>query len=145
MKFGEKVKEQRKKAGLLQQNVAKAIGVTKRTRINYEGGTSHPQDRSIYFKLAEFFNVDVNYFLTENEEFLTIAAENYGKRGQDQANMILEQAAALFAGGELSETDQLAFLHNMQALFLESKEIAREKFTPLKYRKGGDSPKHSKE
>jgi len=46
----------------------------------------------------------------------------------------LEQAAALFAGGELSETDQLAFLHNMQALFLESKQIAKEKFTPNKYR-----------
>jgi hypothetical protein len=46
----------------------------------------------------------------------------------------LKQAAALFAGGELSETDQLAFLHNMQALFLESKEIARQKFTPNKYR-----------
>ena len=145
MKFGEKVKEQRQKAGLSQEDVATAIGVTKRTLINYEGGTSHPQDRTIYFRLAEFFKVDVNYFLTENEEFLTLAAENYGKKGQDQANMILEQAAALFAGGELSETDQLAFLHNMQALFLESKEIARAKFTPNKYRKDGTSPYNDKE
>ena len=99
MKFGEKVREQRKKAGLLQEDVAKAIGVTKRTLANYEGGVSYPQDRSIYIKLAEFFDVDVNYFLTENEEFLALAAESYGKRGQDQANIILEQAAALFAGG----------------------------------------------
>ena len=36
----------------------------------------------------------------------------------------------------LSEKDQIAFLHNMQALFLESKEIARKKFTPHKYRLG---------
>jgi transcriptional regulator with XRE-family HTH domain len=134
MKFGDKIKEQRKKAGLYQEDVAKAIGVTKRTLINYEGGISYPQDRSVYIRLAEFFKVDVNYFLTEDEEFLTMAAENYGKRGQDQANVILKQAAALFAGGELSETDQLAFLHNMQALFLESKEMARKKFTPNKYR-----------
>ena len=137
MKFGEKVREQRKKARLLQGDVAKSIGVTKRTLANYEGGVSYPQDRSIYIKLAEFFDVDINYFLTENEEFLTLAAESYGKRGQDQANIILEQAAALFAGGELSETDQIAFLHNMQALFLESKEIARNKFTPNKYRSDG--------
>ena len=147
MKFGEKIREQRNKAGLLQEDVAKAIGVTSRTLKNYEGGNSYPQDRSVYFKLAKFFNVDVNYFLTEDEEFLTLAAENYGKRGQDQANMILEQAAALFAGGELSETDQIAFVHNIQALFLESKEIARDKFTPNKYRKDstGQSPKGGKE
>jgi len=136
MKFGEKVREQRNKAGLSQVEVASAIGVTKRTIINYEGGVSYPQDRSVYIKLAEFFDVDINYFLTENEEFLTMAAEGYGKKGQDQANLILEQAAALFAGGELSEKDQIAFLHDIQALFLESKKIARNKFTPNKYRAG---------
>lgn len=138
MKFGEKVKEQRKKAGLLQEDVAKGVGITKRTLANYEGGNSYPQDRNVYFNLAKFFNVDVNYFLTEDEEFLTAAAESYGKKGQDQAKMILEQAAALFAGGELTENDQLAFLHNMQELYLESKAIAREKFTPNKYRKNSN-------
>ena len=86
---------------------------------------------------AEYFNVDVNYFLTEDEEFLTLAAETYGRRGQEQANHILAQASALFAGGELSEVDQLAFLHSMQSMFLESKKIAREKFTPKKYRADG--------
>ena len=137
MKFGEKLKEQRGKAGLSQEELGEALGITRRTLVNYENGKSYPQDRNVYFKLAEFFKVDVNYFLTENEEFLTLAAESYGKRGQEQANHILEQAAALFAGGELSESDQLAFLHNMQALFLESKDVARKKFTPKKYRKNG--------
>lgn len=143
MKFGEKVKEQRSKVGLNQADVAAAIGVTKRTLANYEGGTSYPQDRSIYIKLANFFKVDINYFLTEDEEFITAAAESYGAKGQAQAKLILEQAAALFAGGELSENDQIAFLHNMQALYLESKEIARDKFTPHKYRKDGTGMKNT--
>jgi len=137
MKFGEKVREQRNRAGLLQADVASAIGVTKRTLINYEGGTSYPQDRSIYIKLAEFFSVDVNYFLTEDEEFITAAAESYGAKGQSQAKLILEQTAALFAGGELSDNDQRAFLYSMQDLYLESKEMAKEKYTPKKYRNGG--------
>ena len=132
MKFGEKVKGQRLKAGLLQNDVAVAIGVTKRTYANYEAGASYPKDRSIYLKLANVFKVDKNYFLTEDEEFLTAAAENYGKKGHDKAKMFLEQAAALFAGGELSETDKLAFLHEIQALFLESKQIAKGKFSPNK-------------
>ena len=137
MKFGDKVREQRKKAGLSQEDVAKAIGVTKRTLINYEHGTSYPQDRSVYIKLADFFKVDVNYFLTEDEEFITAAAESFGAKGQAQAKLILEQAAALFAGGELSENDQLAFIHTMQDLYLQSKSVAREKFTPNKYRNVG--------
>jgi transcriptional regulator with XRE-family HTH domain len=134
MKFGEKVREQRLKLGLRQSDVAKAVGVTMWTLSNYEKGASHPKDRSIYFKLADFFKVDVNYFLTEDENFLAEAAEGYGRRGRVQAEAVLEQAAALFAGGELSEEDQIAFLHEIQGLFLDSKQRAREKFTPNKYR-----------
>jgi len=135
MKFGEKIREQRKQRKLSQAELAAALGVTLRTLGNYETGASHPKSREIYFKLATFFDVDVNYFLTEDEEFLTAVAENYGKRGADQASAILDQTAALFAGGELSETDQIAFLHDIQRLFLDSKEKAREKFTPNKHRK----------
>jgi transcriptional regulator with XRE-family HTH domain len=132
MRFGEKLREQRNKAGLTQDELAKMLGVTRNTLANYERGVSHPQNRNVYYKLADFFRVDVNYFLTENEEFLAEAAKNFGKRGQEQAQVILEQAAALFAGGELSETDQLAFLRDMQSLFLDSKEHAREKYSPKK-------------
>jgi hypothetical protein len=46
----------------------------------------------------------------------------------------LEQAAALFAGGELSEEDQIAFVHEIQGLFLDSKQRAKEKFTPKRFR-----------
>ena len=129
MKFGQKVQEQRKKAGFLQQELADKLGITKRTLANYEGGNSYPQNRSLYAKLAEIFKVDINYFLTEDEEFLTQAAQMYGKKGQAQAQIILEQAAALFAGGELSEKDEIAFLHDMQAIFLESKKIAKTKYS----------------
>ncbi|MCL2852269.1 MAG: helix-turn-helix domain-containing protein [Defluviitaleaceae bacterium] len=135
MKFGEKLREKRKKIRMSQDGLAKELGVTTRTLSNYEMGASHPQDRAIYFKLADFFGVDVNYFLTEDEEFLTKAAEHYGKKGRDQAEALLDQAAALFAGGELSEEDKLAFLHEMQALFLDSKQRERERFAP-KRRKG---------
>ena len=129
MKFGDKLRDKRKKLSLSQSNLAKELGVTTRTLSNYEKGASHPQDRAIYFKLADFFKVDVNFFLTEDEEFLTKAAEHYGKKGRDQAEAILEQSAALFAGGDLSEEDKLAFLHEMQALFLDSKQRAKKRFS----------------
>lgn len=77
----------------------------------------------------------MNYLLTENEEFLMEVGSKYGRRGQTQAEAILEQTRELFAGGSLSEKDEIAFLTEIQQIFLESKEIAREKFTPKKYRK----------
>ena len=135
MQFGGKLCAQRGKRGLTQEELGKALGISIRTVKNYENGNSHPKDRGVYFKLAEFFGVDVNYFLTEDEEFLTKAAELHGKKGREQAQALLDQAAVLFAGGELSDADQLAFVHNMQALYLESKGMAKAKFTPKKYRK----------
>jgi len=144
MKFGDKLRVQRKKRGLSQTEAAAAIGVTMRTFANYERGASHPQDRTIYSKLASFFEVDINYFLTEDEEFLTSAAELFGKKGQAQAKALLEQTAALFAGGELSDSDKEAFSRDMQNIFITSTTIAREKFTPKKYRRISTSNKTEK-
>jgi len=122
MKFGDKLREQRKKQGLSQVALADALGVGRTTIINYENGKSYPQDRKAYYELAKFFALDVNYFLTEDEHFLTAAAELYGKHGQNQAQAILEHTAALLAGGRLSDHDKLAFTQEMQAIFLDSKD-----------------------
>ena len=134
MLFSEKLKKYRKIVGLSQDGLARAIGVSRQTLMKYENGSTHPSDRNVYFKLAKIFGVDVGFLLSDDEEFLTAAAESYGLRGQAQARLILEQTSALFAGGELSEKDQLAFQLEMQQLFFESKEMARAKFTPKKYR-----------
>ena len=135
MKFGEKLRHQRKKRNLHQEEVAKAVGISVRTMVNYESGVSYPNSRSVYHKLANLFEVDVNYFLTEDEEFITVAAERFGKRGMEQAQSILAQTAALFAGGELSEADQIAFIHDIQGIFLDSKKRANEKFAPRRYKR----------
>ena len=133
MKFGDKLKEQRGRRGLTQDEFAEAIGISRRTLCYYEQGKTYPKNRGIYKKLADFFELDVNYFLTEDEEFLTEAAEKYGRRGRSQAEAVLEQASALFAGGELSEADKEAFVREIQTLYFDSKERAK-KFTPKKYR-----------
>jgi len=127
MKFGEKLRKQRKKQAVSLESLSEVIGVTRWTISNYERGLSHPKDRSVYFKLADFFDVDVNYFLTEDEEFLTEAADKYGKRGRAQAESLVEQTSAMFAGGELSDEDQIAFLTEIQELYLDSKRRAKEK------------------
>ena len=137
MKFGEKVKKLRKQMKLSQGELAAKIGVSARSVASYEAGTSYPRYKEVYEALAAALGVDVNYLRTEDEEFLEDVGQQFGSRGQRQATAILEEARQLFAGGELSEEDQIAFLTEMQQLFLDSKQRAK-KFTPIRYRREND-------
>ena len=58
------------------------LGVSLRTITNYEKGESYPKQREIYGKMAEILGVDINYLLTENEEFYIRANEKYGTAGE---------------------------------------------------------------
>ena len=69
-----------------------------------------------------------------DEAFITEASEQFGNRGARQAQQILEQAAAMFAGGSLTDEDKIAFMDEIQSLYLDSKRRAK-KFTPKKYLK----------
>ena len=132
MKFGEKLTDARKAARLTQEELAKALGLSKRTIINYEVNGKYPRNRDVYYKLAEVLNLEPTFLLTEDEEFIMSAGSQYGSRGTKGAAQLLHQTATLFAGGELSDDDKLAFVTEIQQLYLDSKERAK-KFTPQKY------------
>lgn len=134
MKFGEKLAECRKQANMTQKELGSIIGVSARSIINYEVNGSYPKKREIYTKLAETFKVDINYFLTEDEEFAIEANEKYGAKGQKEAKQILDQTSALFAGGDLNENDRDSFFKVMTEIYFDAKEKA-QKYTPNKYRK----------
>ena len=56
--------------------------------------------------MAEILSVDINYLLTENEEFYINANEKYGATGAQQAKKRLcREVTGLFAGGELDQDD----------------------------------------
>ena len=132
MTFGEKVKTLRKTKDMSQTQLAQAIGVSLRTVGGWEKEGRYPKQHELYQKLADTLGCDVSYLMTEEESFITEATEQYGSRGAKQAQQILEQAAARFAGGELSDEDKTAFMDEIQMLYLDSKRRAK-KFTPKKY------------
>lgn len=134
MKFGEKLKELRKEKGINQTELGNAVGVSLRTIISYETGKSYPKKREIYGKLADYFNIDINYFLTEAEEFITDAKEKHGNHGARQAEELVAEIGGLFAGGELSEADKDAVMRSLQQAYWDAKED-NKKYTPKKYRK----------
>ena len=133
MSFGEKLREIRTQENLTQQEMADRIGVSLRTLKSYELGETLPRYRKIYHKIAEEFNVDVNYLLAEGDDFILSAGEKYGSRGIKGAQELIDNARALFAGGELSEDDKKVVFDALQEAFFEAK-LENKKYTPKKYR-----------
>ena len=79
MRFCEKLKDARTKAGMKQEELAKALGVSLRTITNYESGECYPRKRDIYHKLAELFHTEENYFLNALQDAYWIAKEKNKK------------------------------------------------------------------
>lgn len=134
MTFAEKFKEERVKKELTQQQVADSLGITRKMITLYEKGTSLPRTRDAYKKIADFFDVDVNYLLTEDEDFVVQASEKYGARGKKQAQDLVDGISGLFAGGTLSEQDKDAVMKALQDIYWDSKARNVEKYTPKKYK-----------
>lgn len=132
MKFGQKLKDLRRKKGVSQEEAAKAAGVSARTYCGYENDGRYPRKREVYSTLADFFGVDVNYLLTEDEAFVTRAAAQYGGRGKRQAEELVAELSGMFAGGELSDNDMDAVMIALQKAYFDCKRD-NKKYTPRKY------------
>lgn len=132
MKFSEKLKKARQDAGMTQQGLADALGVSLRTITNYETGDRYPRKRELYGKMAELLGLDINYLLTEDEEFVVQAEESYGRKGANQARELIAQVGGLFAGGELAEEDMDEMMQAIQEAYWIAKKNNR-KYTPKRY------------
>lgn len=133
MKFSDKVRTLRIGAGLTQQQLAASIGVSLRTVTNYETGSRYPKKRELYAKLSEVLKTDINYLLTEDEEFIAQASAKYGDRGARQAQELLAGVSGLFSGGEMEEEDMDEMMLAIQDAYWRAKKKNR-KFAPKKHK-----------
>lgn len=62
MNIGNKLKDLREEEGLLQKDVAKALGISRSTYTNYEQETREPS-LDMVVKLCDFFDVSADYIL----------------------------------------------------------------------------------
>lgn len=134
MTFGEKFKAERERMGLKQQEIADKLGINRRMITRYENGLSFPRSRDAYKKIADMFGVEVNYLLTEDEQFVVDAGAQYGSRGRKQAQELIADMSGLFAGGTLSPQDEDAVMKALQEIYWQAKERNTEKYTPKKYK-----------
>ena len=126
MKFGEKIKALRTEKRISQEEAARAAGISRRAYGSYEQEGVYPRNREIYVKLAQLFGCEVNYLLTEDEDFVSRAGERYGAPGRRQAQELVREATALFAGGDLADEDKDEMLRAIQEAYWIAKEKNRK-------------------
>lgn len=132
MTFAEKIKKERLSRGMDQPTFAKHIGVSPRTISYYENGRTFPRTRDDYKRIADILNISVDYLLTENDEFVLQAGEQYGSKGRRDARELMEEVSGLFAGGDLADEDLDEMMRGIQEAYWMAKE-KNKKYTPKKY------------
>lgn len=137
MTFSDKIKRAREVAGLTQNELAQAAGVSQRTIASYESGGAIAR-RTTTERLAKALKVSVKYLTDEDctdptediekDGYVEQARSLYGSKGARDVNALLEENAALFAGGELSQSEKDAFFEAVMRAYITCKEEAKQKF-----------------
>lgn len=137
MTFSDKIKRAREVANMTQQELADAVGVSKRTIASYESGGAIAR-RSTTAKLASALKVSVKFLSDdactdpleeiEKDDYLEQARALYGAKGVRDMDELLQDNAALFAGGELSQEQKDKFFQAVMTAYVTSKEEAKAKF-----------------
>ena len=81
MSFASRLREQRKKMGYTQPELAKKLGITKGAIGNYESGISSPRIE-IMFKIFEVLQCDANYLF--QDEMVDLVEENASPEEMDE-------------------------------------------------------------
>lgn len=117
MKFGEKVRQLRKMKKLSQTQLSELCGLSLRTIRNYEAGGHYPKQRSVYAKLADILDCDVNYLLAEDEMPAPVCGAQSWRTSQD----LVADIAALFSGDMLSEREKDALMQDIERAYWNGK------------------------
>ena len=117
--YGERLMRARKEKELSREELGKLCGITGRTIQNYELGHVTPNRIDVSQRLADVLDISVDYLIYGEKEETELTEED--KRE------ILAHASALFAGGKLSDDEQLAFIYELQTLYMKARQIIKDR------------------
>ena len=117
--YGERLSKARKKKELARVELGKLCGITGRTIQNYELGHVTPNRIDVSQRLADVLDISVDYLIYGEKEETELTEEDKKE--------ILAHASALFAGGKLSDEEQLAFIYELQTLYMKARQIIKDR------------------
>lgn len=140
MLIGERVKHLRKQRKLTQKTLGEKVGISRSYLADIEGNRYNPSADTIK-SLAFALDVDVNYFLTDDESQLHLLSLKDQKDIAKDLDTIMNKLdnedddPLYFNGNELDQDDKELF---RDAIYLALKTIKvknKNKYTPKKYKK----------
>ncbi len=142
--FGQKMQMTRISKKISQTDLAKRIGVSRRSIFDYENNNAMPRQKVLQ-RIAEELGVTVTYLTDPNEEnqdagrvketYEEVVREKFGNRSVREMDELSERASSFFAGGDISQADKDAVFEIMATAYYAAKSKASEKFTPNSKRK----------
>lgn len=129
--FGEKLKDRRNELGLSQDALARMCGISARSVYGYESGEKEPR-RSTVIKLANALSVSDRYFDANGIEdgagaYIAEAGRLYGEQGSRDMKKLLEDNIALFAGGEIPQSEKDTFFEAVMRAYITCKDEAEKR------------------
>lgn len=139
--LGDKIKQLRKEKRLTQQELANEMKIAQST-IGMIESNKRPAGRETLIKLAEFFNVTVDYLLSEDNESSEASTEKpeinipkaytdkYKVTSRDKKQYVEEMKKAneaFFMDDEFNEEAKKEMLDLMSELFWEAKAMNKRK------------------
>lgn len=121
MHFGERLKEERKKAKLSQDALAKKAGISPRTLQNYEMGKRYPANLEIASRLAAVLGLGAEELLSTGERSLVNAKGD----AKAQLQELVLAVSGLFSGGEIGDEDRDAAMEAIIAAYWAAKKEKR--------------------
>ena len=117
--YGERLMRARKEKELSREELGKLCGITGRTIQNYELGHVTPNRIDVSQRLADVLDISLDYLIYGEKEETELTEE--------EKKEILAHASALFAGGKLSDDEQLAFIYELQTLYMKARQIIKDR------------------
>ena len=134
MQFSDNLRRLRIEHQMTQEDLAKKSGVSTRMVQNYELGVSQPRLASAE-KLAAALEINVDDLLGVEALAGFEIGEAHGERAKRDFLKYAKEFSALMAGGEIPEEDKTAAFLMIASAYNQATEIAKEKYTPKRYRK----------
>ncbi|WP_297812976.1 helix-turn-helix domain-containing protein [uncultured Finegoldia sp.] len=134
MSFGSKIKKLREDRAMTQTELAEKLGVTLKTISNYETKNTRPRTQDMYKKIADFFNVDINFLLTVEDSFVLNSRDKFGYSGKKDAEKLIDNLSGLFAGGSLPEEDKDKLFNAIAESYYQAK-LENKKYGKRKNKK----------
>ena len=107
--YGERLMRARKEKELSREELGKLC----------ELGHVTPNRIDVSQRLADVLDISVDYLIYGEKEETELTEEDKKE--------ILAHASALFAGGKLSDEEQLAFIYELQTLYMKARQIIKDR------------------